>query len=76
LFLKTQGNDHMRFTIKAKLALAFGLVIVLSLGAGRFAIQPLPHAFAAKSNGHAGNGISLDLAATEEDAHDREFVRY
>jgi methyl-accepting chemotaxis protein len=31
----------MRFTIKAKLALSFGVIIVLSLGAGLLAIRDL-----------------------------------
>jgi len=33
-------------------------------------------AVAARANLHAGNGVCLDLSQTEEDAHDKEFVRY
>jgi methyl-accepting chemotaxis protein len=29
-----------------------------------------------KANGHAGEGVTLDLGVAGEDAHDREFVRY
>jgi methyl-accepting chemotaxis protein len=29
-----------------------------------------------KPNGHAGNGVGLDLAMHAEDAQDRDFVRY
>jgi len=33
-------------------------------------------AVAVKPNGHAGTGVSLDLSSVEEDARDKEFVRY
>ena len=60
----------MRFTIKAKLISAFGIVILLSLEAP-------PHGAASqKPNGHAHNGVNLDLAAADGDAQDREFVQY
>jgi hypothetical protein len=62
--------NAMRFTIEAKLASAFGVVILLS------PLAPPRGATAAKPNGHAGNGVSLDLAAADGDAQDREFVQH
>jgi hypothetical protein len=62
--------NAMRSTIKAKLASAFGIAILLSLAA------PRRGAAVPKPNGHAGNGVNLDLAAADGDAQDREFVQY
>jgi hypothetical protein len=62
--------NAMRFTIKAKLVSAFGIVILLSVAA------PPRGAASPKPNGYAGNGVNLDLAAADGDAQDREFVQY
>jgi hypothetical protein len=82
----------MRFTINAKLASAFGLVILLSFAAGLLAIRDLGELNDGVNQLLDGpvervtlgqqielafsNGASLDLMSADGEVQDREFVQY